>query len=77
MDVGIPVMGHIGMTPQSIHKFGRYHVQRDEEELVADQELQSIGKEILVALDDAVKFADESPWPEPEELFSDVYVSYN
>ena len=47
-----------------------------EEELTTDQELESIGKEVLVALDDAVKFADDSPWPEPEELLSDVYVSY-
>ena len=25
--IGIPVMGHIGMTPQSVHKFGGYHTQ--------------------------------------------------
>jgi len=32
LKVGIPVMGHIGLTPQSIHKFGGYRVQgRDEE----------------------------------------------
>lgn len=34
----IPVMGHIGLTPQSIHKLGRYRVQRDEAELLADAE---------------------------------------
>lgn len=32
----IPVMGHLGLTPQSIHKLGRYHVQRDEEKLLDD-----------------------------------------
>jgi 3-methyl-2-oxobutanoate hydroxymethyltransferase len=33
VDVGIPVMGHLGLTPQSIHKFGTYQVRaRDKEE---------------------------------------------
>src|SRR4029078_9446209 len=29
---GIPVMGHLGLTPQSIYKFGTYSVRAKEEE---------------------------------------------
>ena len=31
VELGIPVMGHIGLTPQSIHKFGGYNVQGNTE----------------------------------------------
>ena len=43
LSAGIPVMGHLGLTPQSIHKFGTYSVRAKEEEeaekLVADAHL--------------------------------------
>jgi len=32
----IPVMGHIGLTPQSVNRFGGFRVQRDEEQLLED-----------------------------------------
>ncbi len=31
ISAGIPVMGHLGLTPQSIHKFGTYSVRAKEE----------------------------------------------
>lgn len=40
LTAGIPVMGHLGLTPQSIYKFGTYNVRAKEEEeahrLIAD-----------------------------------------
>jgi 3-methyl-2-oxobutanoate hydroxymethyltransferase len=32
LSAGIPVMGHLGLTPQSIYKFGTYNVRAKEEE---------------------------------------------
>jgi 3-methyl-2-oxobutanoate hydroxymethyltransferase len=42
VDAGIPVMGHLGLTPQSIYKFGSYKVraqeQQEAEQLIEDAE---------------------------------------
>lgn len=51
--VGIPVMGHLGMTPQSVHLFGGYKVQgkgKDRaQQLVADaQALEAAGAFAIV-----------------------------
>ena len=35
LSAGIPVMGHLGLTPQSIYKFGTYSVRAREEEEAA------------------------------------------
>ncbi len=43
LSAGVPVMGHLGLTPQSIYKFGTYAVRAKEEEeaekLIADAKL--------------------------------------
>jgi 3-methyl-2-oxobutanoate hydroxymethyltransferase len=33
---GIPVMGHVGLTPQSIHAMGGYRVQKDSDRILKD-----------------------------------------
>ena len=48
LQAGIPVMGHLGLTPQSIYKFGTYNVRAKEEkeanELINDaKKLEEIG----------------------------------
>jgi 3-methyl-2-oxobutanoate hydroxymethyltransferase len=51
VDIGIPVMGHLGLTPQSIHRFGSWDVRgRDQAEA---QRLQ----EDALALQDAGAFS--------------------
>ena len=43
LNAGIPVMGHLGLTPQSIYKFGTYTVRAKEdaeaEKLIEDAKL--------------------------------------
>ena len=50
---GIPVCGHVGLTPQSVHKLGGYKVQGKEEQaaeqMIADaQALEAAGAELIV-----------------------------
>lgn len=51
VDAGIPVMGHLGLTPQSIHKFGTYKVRATEPD-----EAEDLRKDAM-ALQDAGVFA--------------------
>lgn len=43
---------------------------------ITAEELDQIESEVAVLMEEAVKFADESPLPEPSELYDDVYVNY-
>lgn len=52
---GIPVMGHVGMTPQSVHQYGGYKVQGKErsgaEALMADAKLLEAAGAFAVVLE--------------------------
>ena len=49
VDAGIPVMGHVGLTPQSVHQLGGFKVQRDADAILADaQAVEDAGAFSLV-----------------------------
>ena len=45
-----------------------------EESVLSDSELQKIDGEVRAEVEQAVRFAEESPLPAPEELFTNVYA---
>ncbi|MBT1072433.1 pyruvate dehydrogenase (acetyl-transferring) E1 component subunit alpha [Pelotalea chapellei] len=45
-----------------------------EEVIVTESELAEIRKECSEEVSEAVRFAEESPWPEDDEVYEDVYV---
>jgi 3-methyl-2-oxobutanoate hydroxymethyltransferase len=64
LSAGIPVMGHLGLTPQAIHKFGTYVVRARENEeahrLMEDAKLlQDIGCFAIVLEKIPAKLAEE------------------
>ncbi len=71
VEVGIPVMGHIGLTPQSVHALGGYRVQgRDD---AAAQRLQQDAK----ALEEAGAFAvvlELVPAPRASEITKSLAI---
>ena len=44
--------------------------------LISEDELAAIDQRVNAAIDEAVTFAEDSPFPEVQETFTDVYVSY-
>jgi len=64
LSAGIPVMGHLGLTPQSIYKFGTYTVrakeQKEAEKLIKDAKiLEELGVFALVLEKIPAKLAAE------------------
>jgi len=46
-----------------------------EEKIVDQKTLDEIDREVREEVEDALRFADESPLPDPEELYTDVYAN--
>ena len=44
--------------------------------LVSSEELDQLDQEAEDLMEDAIKFADDSPMPDPIEIYDDVYVDY-
>ncbi len=65
VDAGIPVLGHIGLTPQSVHAFGGYKIQGK-----TDSAKESILQDAL-ALEDAGAYAIVLEGV-PEDLAKDI-----
>jgi pyruvate dehydrogenase E1 component alpha subunit len=44
---------------------------------VSDQEIEIINDRVKAEIDEAVKFADESPFPDDSEMYKDIYAEDN
>lgn len=82
-------MGHFGADDPLSYRTQEeedYYEKRDcigrlkthilENDTATDEDLESIANKAVKIVGEATKFADESPFPDPEELTTEVYVSY-
>ncbi len=51
VDAGIPVMGHVGLQPQSVRRLGGYKVQRSGDEILADAQAVAAAGAFAVVLE--------------------------
>ncbi len=54
-----------------IQRFSKYLVNND---LVNPEQLKAIDDEVQKLIDDSVEFAKQAPYPDPSEVFEDVYA---
>ena len=47
-----------------------------ERELLSEGQVAEIDAKVTEIIEEAVKFAEESAWPDIKEVFTDVYVKY-
>jgi pyruvate dehydrogenase E1 component alpha subunit len=58
-------------TRDAILSLGEY---MKKQKMINDQEIQKIDEEVTAQVEEAVKFAEESPDPDPKDLYRDVYA---
>ena len=46
-------------------------------DLQRDEEIAAINQRVDAAVEESVRFAEESPWPDDDEVLKDVYVDQN
>jgi pyruvate dehydrogenase E1 component alpha subunit len=44
---------------------------------INDKDIEAMEAKVAALVDESVKFAEDSPFPEPEELYKDVYAEPN
>jgi pyruvate dehydrogenase E1 component alpha subunit len=45
-----------------------------EEYKISEQDIEAIKERVKAQVEEAVKFAEESPWPDDSEVYKDVYI---
>ena len=45
-----------------------------EKKFASGKDLEAIDKDVMVEVDDCIKFSEESPWPPAEYMYEDIYV---
>jgi len=58
-------------TRDAILSLGDY---MKKQKMIDDQQLQKLDGEVIAQVEEAVKFAEESPEPDPKDLYRDVYA---
>jgi TPP-dependent pyruvate/acetoin dehydrogenase alpha subunit len=52
----------------------RFEERLVEEKVLTKPKLKKIREEVQKEIDDSVEYANQSPFPEPQDLYEDVYV---
>jgi pyruvate dehydrogenase E1 component alpha subunit len=46
-------------------------------QFATDEEIAEINRRVDVAVTESVRFAEESPWPNDDEVLKDIYIDQN